>query len=85
MVKGAEQNLTTCPHGYLLHLQAECPICGNPKTPDQLESVEEEQIREFARRIENLPLQIDDKANFILTKAGLKPASNLDLVIRTHD
>ena len=41
---------------------------------------------EFLERIEKSKIEIDDKVNLILTKGGLKPASEILLVIKTrHD
>lgn len=40
---------------------------------------------EFVKRVEGSKLKADDKVNFLLTKAGLKPASELELVMKTED
>jgi len=46
---------------------------------------ETEAAKKLADAIFILPLTVDDKVNLILTRAGLKPASNLDIVISTRD
>ncbi len=46
---------------------------------------ETEATKKLADAISILPLTVDDKINLLLTKAGLKPASNLDIVISTRD
>lgn len=48
-------------------------------------TVENSEIkREFIEQVEASMLAIDDKVNILLTKAGLKPSSGLDIVIKTE-
>lgn len=42
-----------------------------------------ELVPEIVKRIERAKIEIDDKVNIILTKGGLKPASEILLVIKT--
>ena len=52
----------------------------------QEQACERELTPEFLERIEKSKIEIDDKINLILTKGGLKPASEILLVIKTrHD
>lgn len=39
---------------------------------------------EFVREVEKSKLDAYDKVNFLLTKAGLKPASSIELTIKTY-
>lgn len=54
------------------------------KLPSKFESGTETEISpEFLKKIEKSKLVIDDKVNLLLTKAGLKPASEIKLIIKS--
>lgn len=58
----------------------------NPEQPPNKESEnasEKEVSPELVKAIEQEAFHVDDKANMLLTKAGLKPASELTLAVRT--
>ena len=50
---------------------------------EQMKEFENEILPEFIRNLEELPLTADDKMNLLLTKAGLKPASEINLIIKS--
>ena len=55
------------------------------KPPFNFEKMDKYEIPpEFVKKIEGLNLTVDDKVNFLLTKADLKPASEIDLIIKSE-
>jgi hypothetical protein len=72
-----------------LHMSFEKPNFNNEPYESMQNNLEQEQIREgelapeVLERIEKSKIEIDDKINLLLTKGGLKPASEILLVIKT--
>lgn len=55
------------------------------KLPSKFERGTETEISpEFLKKVEKSKLIIDDKVNLLLTKAGLKPASEINLIIKSE-